>query len=519
MKKIIATVVGLVLAATCLSACGGKTGGNGGGDYNAENVYVSIYNKGVGSAWLEALADEYNAAHPDSAKIEIMPGTSEYATIRDELRAGTSKMDIYFSDGVRLEELNYLGVMADITDIMDDKSGDENESILDKMSEDQKDFYNFGTEEQPKYYAIPYQMTPSGIVYDYELVESRDLLIYGDGPDGKPGTDDDGLPRTYEEFKEWILLMKQSGITPFCWSGEYEFYTGFVLRSIWAQYEGLDNYNLNYTFSGTDSNLGEITPQTGWKLFKQEGIHQALKFVEECMVPAGNATEASFKRTSHTTTQDQFILSELTDSPTAMIMTGSWWENESRGTFLSAYDSYGDRDFRLLPLPKFSGQKGVDGNGNGSVFMNWNDDTAIFVNKNTKHLDVVKDFLKFINTDYALQKFTIETNCIRALDYELESNQIGQLTKFGQNVWKTVRQTENIAVIGKNSRSPLINFTSPMLDNYRFDSVIDGAPYSWPASAMHANKSITADNYWQGMQTKYSESAWQSIYDGVKGYF
>lgn len=514
MKKKLAVLAVLLALAFTLGACGG----GGGGGYNAENIYVSLYIGGVGREWLDELAAEYNGTH-DGADVVVQPGKTEYATIRDELRAGTSKVDVYFSDVVQLEELVYLDLLADISDIMDDKIGEENESILEKMSDSQKKFYNYGTESEPVYYALPYQETPCGIVYDHDLFVARGFLDGGPGPDGKTGTVDDGLPQTYDDFKELLRTMVKSGVTPFAWTSEYEFYTGFVLRSIWAQYEGVNDFDLNYTFEGTDEQLGEITPQTGWKLFQQEGLHQALKFVEECMIPEGYATEGSFKRTSHTVTQDRFILSELTDTPTAMIMTGSWWENESKGTFLSAYKEYGTRDFRLLPLPKFDGQKGYKEDGTGSAFFNWNDNTAIFVNKQTKHLDDVKEFLKFMHTDYALSKFTVATNCLRALDYSLTEDQYKQLTKFGQNVWTLAKESDNIEIVGKNSRSPLINFTSPMLDNYRFDATINGAPYSWPASAMHDNASITADIYWQGIQTKYSEAQWATIYDSVKNYF
>ncbi|MGN1052655.1 MAG: ABC transporter substrate-binding protein [Candidatus Scatosoma sp.] len=518
MKKAIALGLGTISALSLLSGCGG---GNAGGEaYDPSNVYVSVYSKGVGSDWITQLANEYNALHPET-KIKIEPNTNEYATIRDELRAGTSKIDVYFSDGVRLEELNYLGLLADVTDIMDDKSGTENKSILDKMSDAQKEFYNVGTASSPKYTALPYQLSPTGIVYDHDLFVERGFLDDYEGPDGQPGTQDDGLPRTYEEFKDLLLTMKRSGVTPFSWSCDYEFYTGFLLRSIWAQYEGLENYSINYTFEGTDSNLGKITPETGYKLFNQQGIYQALKFVEECMIPTGYATDASFIGSSHTGAQDQFILSSQNPmtGPTGMIITGSWWENESRGTFMSAYREYGTRDFRFLPLPKFEGQKGVDGNGNGSVLFNWNDDTAIFVNKNTAHLDVAKDFLKFMNTDYALAKFTTMTNCLRALDYSLTAEEKGQLTKFGLSVWKMVKENPTVTVIGKTSKSPIINYSSPLLDNYRFNSTIDSAPYYWPASAMHSKTSITAETYWQGMKDYYSESAWTAIYNSVKNYF
>ncbi|MFR6640367.1 MAG: hypothetical protein ACLUSP_02670 [Christensenellales bacterium] len=56
--------------------------------------------------------------------------------------------------------------------------------------------------------------------------------------DGKPNTDDDGLPATYDEFFALCDKMKSEGVTPICWNGlAVEYLTDFA-KSLAADYDG-----------------------------------------------------------------------------------------------------------------------------------------------------------------------------------------------------------------------------------------------------------------------------------------
>lgn len=83
--------------------------------------------------------------------------------------------------------------------------------------------------------------------------------------DNKPGTYDDGLPETWEQFKRLLTRMVTRSITPFTWGGMYNTYAERFLNYIWASYEGVDDYMLNYTFNGEDSDVGEIDKSNGYR--------------------------------------------------------------------------------------------------------------------------------------------------------------------------------------------------------------------------------------------------------------
>lgn len=89
------------------------------------------------------------------------------------------------------------------------------------------------------YYAIPHYSAYTGIIYDIDLFDENlyyfaktptgsalEELFVADntvarsaGPDGVEGTDDDGLPATYDEFFKLCEYIKQGAATPLVWTG------------------------------------------------------------------------------------------------------------------------------------------------------------------------------------------------------------------------------------------------------------------------------------------------------------
>ena len=76
------------------------------------------------------------------------------------------------------------------------------------------------------------------------------------GPDGKPNTYDDGLPATFAEFYALCDYMTTVGVTPFVLPGSIVACETLMLYQLYADYEGRDNFLLNYTFDGeADGNV------------------------------------------------------------------------------------------------------------------------------------------------------------------------------------------------------------------------------------------------------------------------
>ena len=80
------------------------------------------------------------------------------------------------------------------------------------------------------------------------------------GPDNVPGTYDDGLPATYEEFFMLCDELYKGGIDPVIWSGEYQFYITNTINALITDFNGYENEKLFYNYEGkTDKYI------TGWE--------------------------------------------------------------------------------------------------------------------------------------------------------------------------------------------------------------------------------------------------------------
>ena len=83
-------------------------------------------------------------------------------------------------------------------------------------------------------------------------------------------------------------------IVPIIWSGSNRRdYLNWFLSELMADYEGKEQLELNYTYNGTAKNLIEIkngkveklpetqiTPETGYKIYKTAGRYYALEFLD-----------------------------------------------------------------------------------------------------------------------------------------------------------------------------------------------------------------------------------------------
>lgn len=128
--------------------------------------------------------------------------------------------------------------------------------------------------------------------------------------DGEKGTYDDGLPETWEQLKVLMTRMVTKNITPFTWSGMYDTYRQRFMNYIWASYEGADDFLLNYSFSGTDSDSGDIDYSNGYLLQKQNGKYAALKVAEYIVKNSTLYSENAMKTSqSHSQAQTEYLTS------------------------------------------------------------------------------------------------------------------------------------------------------------------------------------------------------------------
>ena len=409
---------------------------------------------------------------------------------------------VYILVNTNYSEFVANNAMMDITDVVSDAALIDNEteesvSIASKISDRRKQYYNVGTEASPKYYAIPFFESSMNLQYNVKLFEENcyyfaegktaegwsdaDLKDYdkvielfvsnasdprAKGPDDATGNAggvnyslDDGLPATYDDFQALLTVMEYDGVIPFIWNGTATSYLTCFANEVWANNVGAEEYDLAFTFRGdsktlldldangniqyeadgvTPKMLGktQITPETAYMLHAQKGKYDALRFVD--MIMDSDYYSDSFT-VNYLDAQDYFInsaeMKEFDYRPIAMMVEGSWWHNEAR----PAYGSESDRQahkFGIMPLPKADasqlGQKNTKLSERESLMFinNYCDEYAI---------PIAKAFMRYLQSDKAMNTFSAHTDMLRAMEYELTGETLGKMSYYGKNVYEVSR--------------------------------------------------------------------------------
>ena len=548
MKKCIA-ILAAVVTMFSVSGCGGFRRGTGTEqlDPNRDWIYVGNYNGGLGSAWLQAVIDEFMAENPTwGVWIDNDKDLYNDGTLYDNI--ATNRQALYFVNGITYQNYVAGGKLAEITDIVTENLPGEEESIEDKMNDTLRDYYKTGGGQ---YYAVPFFDAPFGTVYDVDLFEEEylyfdeagrmicDVDTYFDasgnltqpldelksaGPDGDITTTfDNGLPATYDQWTKLLQTMQSFGITPYIWTGEYVYYRYRYLASIWADYEGKEAFDLNssfagyYTFPG-DSEPTKIELSNGYRLQEQPGKKYALD-MGHYIIQNGYYAGTSFDGTNtHTMAQNRFLLSAETGSRIGMILEGAWWENEAKDYFATMareYDekyAFGTRRFGYMPVPKSDVTKvGVEpmtmisSTGNSVVCMN--------ANVSDKDREIATAFLKFVHSDEALRTFTRYTGAIRPYEYELNDTDRAEMSYFALQMWD-LYHAEDAQICYVTLNDPIFSQASTYLgaDGSRFwwQSKVGNQTYVDALYEFSENSNLTAEQYWEGQKTYYSESSWKS---------
>ena len=300
----------------------------------------------------------------------------------------------------------------------------------------------------------------------------------GDGPDGKADTYDDGCAATYDDFFKLCLRMDARNVFPLTWPGAQETlrYLNYLAYNLWTDYEGVDQMGLNYSLSGTADDLIKldtynaatgtyetesvaITDANGYELQRQAGKYEAINFIKRILADERNYDPAiCVSETSQKDAERQFILSADPDlKDRAMLIDGSWWQNEAKNMFEDmAVDKNDDkyraenRRYGLLPLPKANASKV----GEESALA-FNTATVIFVNKKTTTdettLKVAKQFIKFLHTHESLYEFTSTTASARPYTYDLSDAEKSTLTSVAKHNYELHSATDFVFPYSKQT--------------------------------------------------------------------
>lgn len=553
MKKFSMLMVWILVLCLLTSVCATLVGCDGFGDVEGEEqedvdptrtqLRIGNYYGGLGDAWLQELKRQYELLHPD---VQILITNDKPSFVPDTLKASikTDKHQIYVAEKQYYYDLVNDGKIADITDIVTEpltKYG-ETMSIADKFEDEGLKEYYGGANTNNKYYALPTYMSHCGIIYDVDLWEAKGFYIADGstdtsvqyttglagakeksaGPDGVKGTRDDGMPATYAQFQQLVKTIRSRNCTPFIWSGGISVYQQMISTAWWVDYEGYDNFSLNYTLDGSYTFDGDTAPtkidaSNAYLLQKQSGKKYALQFVSDIFKNDDNYTRSSGGTTNdHLGAQYEYLISSPSGtSPVAMFLESDWWENEANkfttgfGDMVNIYGeqwAYGNRRFAYMPIPK------TDGSAEGETVLSTSSTCCTFINANAGDtLELAKDFLQFMHTESSLQVFNTYTGMCRPYKYTLTSEQYNKLTYFSQYLYDMYKGDNAVKVVHDVSLCSKRNANMTYFrDEWEWSTSLGSKLYNNPFKVFSTQATISVNDYFSGM-LNYQQNKWSTL--------
>lgn len=520
-QKTLATLMALGLSFTTFAACGGNEGIDDPYfdgvkiDNTKTQLHVYNYNGGYGREWFYDVIQRFESEYANypglngKKGVQIVPDTFS-KTLGTSFERNMGNNEIYFTESAYYYNFIKDGsnsLILDLTDALTTPLTEfgETKSVYDKLTPTEQDFY---LTDDNKMYAVPYRFDTEGIIYDVELFDSESLYFAkggapsefstftqshnvdkasgsftgykytnlagsrSAGPDGLYGTDDDGLPATYDEFFALCdYMVSPKGITPFNWSGYARVvYLHHLYQQLLVDYEGLQDFNTYMTYEGTANNLvksidaqGNIEFEAptqiskaagnGYLMSKSAGRYYALQFMETLIKNDAYYSSKAYRGNyMHMTAQEDYIESKYERERFAFFIDGIWWENEANATFeemasIEESDSRLNRKFKLMQLPKAT----MNDIGEVATYAN-NMHSLCFVNANIapELIDIAKKFVRFCFTDESNIKFNLLTGCPRAMGYTLDDTQLSQLSMFGKNIYNITKNASITYTIADN---------------------------------------------------------------------
>ncbi|MBQ4269301.1 MAG: hypothetical protein IJB97_06615, partial [Clostridia bacterium] len=191
---------------------------------------------------------------------------------------------------------------------------------------------------------------------------------------------------------------------------------------------------------------------------------------------------------------------------------------------------YGVRDFRFMPIPEINGLENIQGQKTtGRSLGSSTAGTNLIVNAKTKQKELCRLWLQFAHSEYALEVFTLSNGAVRnSFKYDLDDDQLAQLSKFGQNVYRLkTDETDDVTIYTSAAynlchklyeTSPMGGFGSEMgssvMGKFGEWNSIGGL---WGHMFQNAgdlnNKKTTAAEFIKGVYEHYSPKNWTPAYE------
>ncbi len=545
-KKVMAVAMAALSLATVCSACGGRNPFIASDetqkdvDTSKTQLQVGCYAGGYGRAWLDAAIARFEAQYAqesfetDKKGVQIHVDYQKSYANQSQATMDGMKQSVIFTEQIFFNDYIINGKFLDISDIVtqslsDVSGGKETGKIEDKLTQEQQKAYKA---YDGKYYCLPHYESFGGLSIDADLFAEKNLYvsnksigndydefgcikdefgIKSNGPDGKSGTYDDGLPATYEEFFQVCDKMVDCGIDPFIWTGGFPEYVNLLPIALYADGAGAEGFSTTYDFDSNgkqvqvyDENMQKqnvvITNENAYLMKQQVAKYDAIDFMRKIVENDASYVNENAKSgaCTHEGAQRYFIAGK---KKTGFLIEGNYWYNEAKPVFEEMVSDKGDekysadnRNFQWIPLPRATS---VAPNDYKITTVDRNYSCA-FINANVQS-DPVKErlsklFLKFCYTKESLIEFTVESGATKGLNYQLteaeEATMVSKLNTYEKSVWD-FRSRANVLYPISDSQILINNQRSFNLIDADWTVTVNDAKHVTPYAALKAGVSVT----------------------------
>ena len=210
--------------------------------------------------------------------------------------------------------------MEDLSDLYEMTIPGEEVTFGNKMKDSIKESMNY----QDHYYSVPWVTGPTGMFYNHTVFQSALGSDYT-------------LPRTTEELVEVCNTLKNKDIlnrenekkkvTPFIYAGQLNYWE-YLYLPWWAQYEGLDDFNMFFEGKVKDEITG--TYLYSKDIFAQKGRLEALQVMEKLLADESGFKSLEFQPNEYNTNNFRTLQTNfLYKNEFAMMPNGDWLSQES----------------------------------------------------------------------------------------------------------------------------------------------------------------------------------------------
>ncbi len=406
MKKFFKKLMCFTLAITtvfAMTACGGE---NDEEDDGRRVLKWEVLKAGYGTIPYEKLAEAYMEKNPEVlVKINFNPSITD--TTASRLESKTNVADVYsFKSMESIKRWIASGWVESLDDVYESELS-TGKTIKESATGNSVEACSYNG----KTYAIPEYMSVNGFVYNKSLFDEHGWKV--------PTTTTE-----LEKLCKQIISDTNGSVAPIVYcGGAADGYLYFAVENWVYQYEGIDNLNKFYEFGSAD-----VFNPSNYK-GKMYGLQNLQKFFFD----EGNYTMAGSTGMTHIVAQSKLIKGEA-----AMMLNGSWFENEMS----EVLSQNPDVEMGMFAVPESSDASGkVLHSSNyktedGKRVIQADYGSYYFVPTSASNKDDAKDFLRFLSEPEACEIYTRYTNAIRPFEYELsaDADAYKDMSTFGKSV-------------------------------------------------------------------------------------